>query len=135
MELSVRELPVEEWSKLLTMPGLYHDLGYLPAPEHNRIVVIEDEAGEILGYWGAFTVVHVEPVYIRPEHRLRISVVRRLWEGMDKLLKDLQVPGAVAVISDEDAPVNLPMATKIGFTKVPGSLYYLNLEKEVPPHG
>jgi hypothetical protein len=126
---TVRELPPEEWHKLLEMPGPYHDAGQVPTAAHNRILVIEEDDGTIAGYWGIFTVVHVEPVYIRPEYRHKVSVTRRLWEGVQQLLIRLRVPGALAIISDADAPVNLPMATKIGFQKVPGSLYYLGLPK------
>lgn len=130
-----RELPVAEWPRLLEMPGLYQDLGLLPNPEHNRILVVEDEAGTILGYWGAFTMVHAEPVFIREEHRQRTSVIRALWEGMNTLLRDLKVPGAVAVIADADLAINEPMATKLGFVKVPGSLYYVDLTEKDAPHG
>jgi len=126
---AVRELPVEEWPKLLEVPGPYKEQGTLPVAAHNRMIVAEVN-GEIVGYWGAFTVVHTEPVYIQPEYRQRISVVRPLWEGMRDLLVQLQVPGTMAIILDEDAPVNLPMATKLGFQKVPGSLYFLDLRAD-----
>jgi hypothetical protein len=125
----VRELPVEEWSRLLEVPGPYKDNGTLPIAAHNRIIVAEID-GAIVGYWGAFTVVHTEPVYIQPAYRQRVSVVRPLWEGMRNLLVMLQVPGTMAIILDEDAPVNLPMATKLGFQKVPGSLYFLDLRMD-----
>ena len=129
---TVRELPFEEWHKLLEVPGIYQDLGTLPDGRVNRILVLEVE-GEIVGYWGAFTLVHTEPVCLRPEYRSRVSAVRRLWEGMRSLLESLQVPGTMAVILDADAPVNLPMATKLGFVKVPGSLYYLDLRPRPQP--
>jgi hypothetical protein len=124
---TVRELPPSEWPKLLEMPGPYHDAGIIPDPRHNRILVLEKE-GVIKAYWGVFTVVHVEPVYISEDCRHKISVVRPLWEAMRAMLVRLEVPGAVAIISDVDAPINLPMAVKLGFEKVPGSLYYLDLK-------
>jgi hypothetical protein len=125
---TVRELPISEWHRLLELgEGPYYETGILPVPEHNRILVIEDQEGNITGMWGAFTVVHVEPVWIKPIHRQRISVVRRLWEGMRNLLVELKVPGAVAIIADQDLPTNLPMATKLGFQQVPGKLMYLDL--------
>lgn len=126
----VRELPVEEWPRLLEMPGPYQEQGVLPNPQANRVLVIE-QGDTILGYWGAFTLVHSEPVFIREEHRHRVSVVRALWEGMRDLLVAMKVPGCVAIILDPDAPINLPMATKLGFVKVPGSLYYLDLRGSV----
>jgi hypothetical protein len=126
---TVRELPPDEWPRLLALgEGLYAETGVLPVPEHNRIMVIEDAESQIAGYWGVFTVVHVEPVWIKPQHRGRISVVRRLWEGMRDLLVSLKVPGAVAIISDVDLPVNIVAATKLGFQKVPGTLFYLDLK-------
>jgi hypothetical protein len=126
---AVRELPPEEWPRLLDLgDGLYAETGVLPVPAHNRILVIEDPTGGIVAYWGLFTVVHVEPVWIAPAHRQRISVVRRLWEGMRDLLTQLKIPGAVAIIADQDLPTNLPMAVKLGFQHVPGTLMYLNLD-------
>lgn len=125
---TVRPLPVEEWPKLLECPGPYKELGTLPDSRYNQILVAEID-GKIIGYWGAFTCVHTEPVFIQPEYRQRISVIRPLWEGMRDLLVSMQVPGTLAIILDEDAPVNLPMATKLGFQKVPGSLYFLDLRK------
>lgn len=129
--LATRELPVEEWPRLLDCPGPYKDQGFLPASAHNRIIVLETvQTGEIVGYWGAFTAVHAEPVFIREAYRQKVSAVRLLWEAMNTLLKELQVPGVVAVISDQDAPVNLPMAVKLGFQRVPGALYFCDLTKE-----
>jgi hypothetical protein len=123
---AVRELPVDEWPKLLEIDGPYQTQGSLPDAHYNRIIVEEVE-GEIIGYWGAFTVVHTEPVWLHPAYRMRTGAVKHLWEGMRDLLVRMKVPGTVAIIEDKDAPINLPMATKLGFVKVPGSLYFLDL--------
>ena len=81
--MTSRILPRDEWSRLAhtELGGL--DLGTLDA----KVIVVEDDAGEIVGCWSAFNVLHVEGVWIAPAYRGKTTVARRLWQGMLRLVR------------------------------------------------
>lgn len=93
------------------------------------MVVAEDASGKIKGYWCAFNAVHVEPLWIAESERNN-GVGGRLWEKLQEVLHALHAPIAFAVVMDEDAPTHLPMAYKVGFRRIPGSVLYVDLVGE-----
>lgn len=130
----VRELPPEEWERLLPFPPF--DVGGLPAPEYNRIIVAElgGPGGEIVAYWMVLTCVHTEPVWIHPEHRSRPGLIRRLWGGVRDILREANVTIAFACITDADAVRNVPLAMRLGFEKLAGDLFYIRVgDMGAPP--
>lgn len=134
---TVRELPPEEWYKLrAVMPQGFDGL---PNPGRSRVAVVE-EGGEIRGFWFVFATIHVEPLWIHEDLRANAGIVRRMWgtireilhnmwEGTGGLFGDV----AFAIINDDDLPRKLPMAKRLGFVKVPGSLYFIVPQR--PPEG
>lgn len=128
--VAIRELPPEEYGRLQAAGGPLSHLTL--APSDDARVVVGERDGRIVAYWVAHTVVHLEPLWIDPAHRHRPSLIGGLLREMRALLARLRVPFAWAIIADADLPVNLPMAEKIGFVKVPGGLYGIQLG---PPRG
>lgn len=74
--MTTRTLPPAEWEKLAAT-----DLPQL-LPYVNRddveVMVVEDEHGTVVGCWAILHVVHLEGLWIAPEHRGKASVARRL---------------------------------------------------------
>lgn len=123
---AVRELPPEEWAKVAHLEPFL--TAGLPSPEHSRIIVAEQE-GVIVAFWGLFTAVHVEPLWIREDHRQRPGLVRRLWAAVVTTLRSAQVGTAFACIADADAARNIPLALRHGFARVPGDLYVVRVKE------
>lgn len=130
-----RELPIEEWPKILKLglPGF--DL-QLPDPRWTRIAVVE-VGGEIVAISPVWLALHTEPIWISPEYQKRVGIVRRLWNGVRSILDDMArlTQGglgtiAYATIYEDNAKNVVPQAARLGFLRVPGSLYMLEVSKQ-----
>lgn len=116
--MTTRLLPANEWAKLR---GTELDAVWPRLPETAQIVVVED-GDQIVGCWALLPVWHLEGVYIAPEHRKRGAVARRLWTGMQRLLRASGVSSvATAACSDEVRA----LLAHLGATQLPGDHYVL----------
>jgi hypothetical protein len=135
MPLVVRELPAEEWHRL-TGVGHFADPTFpIPSPASAAILAVEEPDGTIVGYWWAFTSVHVEPLWIAEAHRHRTGLVRRLWRAMGELLGRSGVSHAYAIIAQAEAPTIVSQATRLGFQRVPGDLYFIRVGSDADGPG
>lgn len=126
-ELVVRELPPEEFDLLLQSP-LFQQFG-LPNLQHTRVVVAQEVGtGKLAAYWMIYDAVHVEPLWIDDQHRKRPGLARQLWGGVQRVLEQTDANTAYATIADQDMAMNLPQATRLGFKKVPGALFYITVK-------
>lgn len=77
-----RVLSVDEWSRLAGTEAadLYRHLD----PARAQIVVVE-QAGEIIATHTLMWVLHAECLWIHPAWRGRLSVLSRLWQGVQKV--------------------------------------------------
>src|SRR5258708_4293676 len=101
--LTVRELPASEFPRLASVEP-FDKLGF-PKPATSRVIVGEDSEGGIVAYWCVFAAIHVEPVWIHPEHRARPGLIRRLWESVRGVLVASREEIAFCNIFDEGLPV------------------------------
>lgn len=125
----VRELEPGEYNRIHEAGGPL--AGYdLSAIDHMRIIAVE-EAGQIIGYWAVAVLVHAEPLWLGERARGRPGVVRRLLNGLVALLQRLDCQVAFGVINDKDFDINLPMARRLGFERVPGDLYVIKVPTKV----
>lgn len=85
--MTIRELPSEEFYKLEGHKALK---GLVPDPTTSKIIVAENEAGEIVGFWFMVQVVHLEPIWIAPEYRSGL-IAGRMWKVMRVLLDSLRI--------------------------------------------
>lgn len=74
--MRVRILRPEEWHRINT-PGLPAMLVYTE-PQNISVVVVEDDAGEIVASVCALQVTHFEGLWIKPEERGNAGVFRSL---------------------------------------------------------
>lgn len=124
--LTYRELPADEWTKLLEQGCRPYALSGLPSDNgHWRILVAEDETGAIVAHTAVHTQVHWEPWEIRPGHE-GLGVVRGLIRQGRDLLRGLGIDHAYCTI-DSAQGVTADQATRLGFEPAPGQLYLVNL--------
>lgn len=120
-----RVLPPDEWQRL----GLHPDA--LPAdPSCALILVVENEAGAIIGRWFAYNTVVLEGLAIAPDYQKHPGVAARLLQTMTAELIDRGVPQAITLIQTEDVA---RLAERHGLTPLDGQLWVLDLRAMVQP--
>lgn len=105
--MTLRLLEPHEYPRLLGMPLIEA----LPDPAHSRVVVAETEEGNIVGYWCAQEVVHIEPAWVHPRYR-RKGLATRLFQHLRAVLDACHIPAAFCHVQDPDlvaAAMNLQM--------------------------
>jgi hypothetical protein len=119
--VTTRILPPEEYPRLA---GTELELVWPTLPMDAAVVVVEDGT-EIVGCWAAFTLAHVEGVWVAPAHRGKTSVARRLLGGMRRALAEqFGATGAITgAMSDEVRGI----LDGLGAQKLPGDHYVLSL--------
>lgn len=77
--MTTRILPAAEWGRLdgTELAGMVGQVD----PARVTVHVVEHH-GAIVGCWAVLTMVHVEGLWIAPEHRRRGVVGRRLWDAL-----------------------------------------------------
>ena len=120
---TIRQLPVEEWPRLLDLPDKW--LTQLPAPEEGVVFVAEDHQGDIIGFWMVLQAFHLEPVWIRSDHRGGI-VPRRLWRRIRQFLDSCSITKAFCLT--EQAPV-AGYLSRLGFRELPDRTYTYSCHK------
>jgi hypothetical protein len=93
---TIRLLEADEYHKL---EGLAPPDEWIPSPDHSQIIVVERDS-EIISYLVAQMVVHVEPIWIHPDHRNGF-LGRRMWRMMTDVLTRLGVPDFYAFAPNE----------------------------------
>jgi hypothetical protein len=115
--MTTRVLPRTEWPRLL---GTELATVFPVLPEDAEVLVVEN-GGAIVGCWALYPLLHVEGVWVAPEHRGRGSVFRRLLVGMRALVhgRGREVVQTGALCTDEGAIV-ATMLQKVGAVELPG---------------
>lgn len=120
MSYQARLLPPEEWAEKLAGT----DAGVLSAhlaPADTRMLVVEQD-GTVVGTWVVTREVHVECVWIHPDHRHAPGIVRRLITGMYRIARDWHARIVwTGALTDEVRT----LITKLGGQPLPGQMYAL----------
>ena len=83
--MTTRILPPNEYPKLIgTELGILVESDRMPA--NTEVLVVED-GEKIVGCWSLMMFSHCEGIWIHPDYRLKPSVTRRLWTGMQDLAR------------------------------------------------
>jgi hypothetical protein len=118
--MTARELPPAEWHRLQGTP-----LGEVVAslrPSCCRVVVVENEAGRIVGHWMVITATHAEAVWVDPDHQKRGAVARKLWTLMSEIVRS---QGASHVFTAAESPDVAALIERHQGVKLPGTHYML----------
>lgn len=118
-----RELPPEEWYRLADYPIMAN--GPLD-PSCCRIVVVENEDGDIVGVWSAMTAVWVEGLWVAEPYRKKSTVAGRLLAGMKGMLQYFGVRQCFTFTQTEYVA---GLAMKAGFEPLPGQTFVLQLDE------
>lgn len=114
-----RRLPEEEWHRLTELNLEEGLLPALPRPGGAEVFVVEDHLGDIVGFWMVRTMVHVEPMWIRQDHRGGL-IPRRLWRSVRQFLDTCSVSAAFCLT--ESSIVGGYLA-RIGMKELPEKAY------------
>jgi len=118
VRLTSRELPSHEWDRLAgtalaeTWPQL--------SPDHTRVVVVEDEAGAIVGTCAVMTWVHAEGFSVAPAYRRKGMVWRMLLHALGDVSRDV---GVDAMVAGSDSPEMTDYLTRLGASALPASFF------------
>ena len=113
--MTTRELPFEEWSKLAGTE--LESLRQVLDPSRARVMVVEDDAGTILGCWALFVAFHTEGFWVAPSHRKTGGVARRLLVTMREWLRLEGIQAVMTAANDVEMSAYL---TRLGATPLPG---------------
>lgn len=112
-----RILPVDEWPRL---SGTELETAWPHLrPEDTSIIVVEHE-NQIVGCWAVVRYVHVEGVWVHPDHRRRGGVARRLLAAMWRTARGL---GAGAVLTGAMSDDVRGILDGLGASRLPGDHY------------
>lgn len=125
--MTTRLLPPEEWSKLADTP-LSVLVGQAP-PAAVKVLVVEDDDGQLLGCWTLTTVLHAEGVWVRDDARRRGGVHRRLLHGMQELVAQM---GANGVWTGADSEEVAALIMRLGGQPIPFASFYLPFSRTQP---
>jgi hypothetical protein len=125
--MDVRELPPHEWYRLLDVGD--EDLKVLPTEEDGaRVFVQEDHLGDIVGYWVAKLQVHIEPAWVRPDHRGGL-VVHRMWKAMRQFLDTCSISQAFCFTGK---PLVQGYLERLGLEAMPEKAFIYQCNQELP---
>lgn len=98
-EVTTRILPPEEWVRLAgtELEAVWPHLD----TERARVIVVEDDAGTIVGCWALFPLVHAEGVWIAPAHRGKAAVARQLYRGMVQTARRMEAQTVLTAAVDD----------------------------------
>tara|TARA_R110000868_G_scaffold368235_1_gene631292 strand:+ start:1092 stop:1451 length:360 start_codon:yes stop_codon:yes gene_type:complete len=114
----VRELPPEEWFKLLDLPLGEHGL-----PGEDVTVVVAEDNNEIVGVWTAGPILVLEGLWVREDHQKKTALFR-IFSFMIDRLKALKIPWVYSIVQ---TPEMAQLAAHGGFQPLEGQLIVLNL--------
>lgn len=119
-----RILPQSEWSKL-DGTEIGRAIPYMN-PNDMFIVVVED-GDRIVATWSALRVVQLEGVWIHPDYRKRVSVVRRLLSRTMAIARSMAPHWA---FTGAETPEVADLLTKhLGAVKYPADQYLIPLSE------
>lgn len=120
--LTFRQLPPEEWPRIVEA-GIEPFATYgLPDPTHWIFLVAEQDGG-ILGVSSLYETVHND-WFIAPAARRHPAIVQGLWNATRAALEEYGVQMIHATVSDAQVEVQA-MVERLGYQKAQGQLYVL----------
>lgn len=128
-----RTLAPEESQKAIDAGGPLQDL-QLDATRlaEMSIAVVEDD-GVIVAYWVVWYAMHLEPLWVREDHRSSPAVIKNIMRQVQEIVVASDAPSAFCVVEDVAAGEAVAQyADRLGFQKAPGQLYYVVVQAPPP---
>lgn len=125
--MKVRFLPQSEWSaKLADTPWA----GVVAPPETTDLLIVEDDAGDVIGTWSVVILPHLEGFWVRPDHRFKAAVVKTLLSSM---FDHLRRAGVTEVLTHAPGEAVDGFLTRLGGRALPGRAFSLPVPPAAPP--
>lgn len=124
--VTVEEMPSSQWVERLSHIEPFKTHGF-PNPELCKVLCAVTPTGEIAAAWWVTIAWHVEPLWIDEKHRHRPGLIRQLWARVRQELKGQGADVGFGIISD---PLVAAQASRLGFHRVPGDLYFIRVDEE-----
>lgn len=121
--MRTRILPPDEWPRLKGTEA--EKVWPRFDPSNTRVLVVEDEAGEIVATWALLRVVHAECIWVAPKHRGAFKVARRLLRGLREIAAEW---GAKRVLTGSVSPEVTALIEKVGGKPMPCDLFVLPVD-------
>lgn len=121
--ITTRILPAEEWSKIA-----HTDLGAVVMhvnPEAVTVIVAEDAQGVIAGCWALVNFMHLEGMWVDPDHRGKGVVLRHLWNAV---CEAASAKGIGSVFTGAASPLIAEWITLRGGQRLPFDSFVIPLE-------
>lgn len=118
-------LPADQAARAIAAGGPLQDLRVDPEKLAQMTVAVVEVDGQVVAYWVAWYALHLEPLWIHPDHQKSPGVARALLGEMQSVVQATGEPAGFAVIEDENLAQIAPYAERLGFQPAPGRLYYL----------
>lgn len=119
--MKTRQLSRDEWPRVAHCE-IGPALEVLP-PDDTRIVIVE-EGSEVLGSWALIRYLHVEGVWVHPDHRKRGRVAAHLLTGMREIAHAWGHSVVLTAAMTEDVRA---LITHLGGQQLPGEHYAVPL--------
>lgn len=123
--MKVRFLPADEWARLAPSPlGLVSEQ---MSPDTAEVLVVEDEAGRIIGTWSDQLMLHLEGFWVAPDHRDKAAVSKLLLRGMFDHLREA---GVKAALTHATGPKVDSILRRLGGVPIDGTAFTLPVPEE-----
>ena len=116
--MTARELPPSEWHRLsATYLGVFRHV----LTPHCRVLVVEDEDGQIIASWSLLPAYHAEGVEVKPGYeRAGLPLMRLMRQTAESL-------GITHVVTASDTPTVDGILHKLGAQPISGQHYVLSI--------
>lgn len=118
-----RVLPKVEYPRLA---GTEAEAVWPMLPESAEVIVVERDL-VIVACWILLPLYHVECLWIHPDHRKSMSVARRLWIGMRRLLTTKGIRNVLTAALTDDVR---GLLQHVGAEQLPGDHYVMRVSGE-----
>lgn len=129
--VTTRILDPEETQRAIDAGGPLAEVGATAEGLKEMRVAVAEVDGAIVAYWVVWYALHIEPLWIHPDHRRAPRVVAGIVQEMERLVGATGEPSAFAVLEQENVDLLARAAMRLGFHEAPGKLYYVVVQPPV----
>lgn len=128
-----RTLPPAESQRAIDAGGPLQDLKLDATKLADMAIAVVEDDGAIVAYWVVWYALHLEPLWVRDDHRKSPAVIRQIVQQVQEIVVATDAPAAFCIVEDVDAgEVVAQYADRLGFMKAPGTLYYVVVQAPPP---
>lgn len=132
MTITTRTLPPDDAHLAIEAGGPLQELQVQADKLREMSIAVVEVDGVIVAYWVVWYALHVEPLWVHPDHRKSPGVISGIVAEMQRIVEATAEPAAFCVIESQNLAEIGGYATRLGFLEAPGRLFYLVLQPAEP---